>query len=322
MKQFFLFHALILLENRCSAFVPHFHINLSPRVKSTRIFSDDPGDGDKMLINSGRKEIGYDSNSGGFFETGDSKDCVPTDEYCAVDNATGKLVRLTVEEKERIFLDSLQSYYFDGRQLLKDDEFDILKEDLEWNGSPLVQLNRKEAKYLSAMQAYSKGTPIMDDEQFDSLKSELKDEKSKFAVSKEPKCYIDTGICTVTLEKDTFRNNLLYLPVGALLFIAWLGIGFEIIEKIVRINPLLLIILGAYPIYKGTEIITNEYIFTNNKIAYGPCPACEAENRVYFGDILGVKGYDGIADVKCKKCKAKFKVQKDTLRASTLPKKN
>jgi hypothetical protein len=203
---------------------------------------------------------------------------------------------------------------------LDDEEFDLLKEDLQWNGSSLVQMNRNEAKYLAAMQAYLNGEPIMGDSEFDALKATLKEEESQFAVSTEPKCYVDTGICTVTLQEDFFRTNLLYLPVGSILFLGWLGIGFEIIEAIIRINPLLLIALGAVPIANGTKFITDNYIFINNKIAYGPCPSCEAENRVYFGDILTIKGFEDVAEVKCPNCKTEFSVQRNTLRASTIPK--
>lgn len=85
---------------------------------------------------------------------------------------------------------SLQSYYFSGRQLLNDAEFDLLKEDLSWNGSAVVNLNRKEAKYLAAVQAYLKGTPTLSDKEFDALKNELQEEGSPFASSKEPRCYI------------------------------------------------------------------------------------------------------------------------------------
>ena len=55
-----------------------------------------------------QKELTYDEASGRFFETGDSVECIPDDEYCAVDKDTGEMIRLTVEEKERIFLDALQ----------------------------------------------------------------------------------------------------------------------------------------------------------------------------------------------------------------------
>jgi len=195
-----------------------------------------------------------------------------------------------------------------------------LKEDLQWNGSPLVVLNRNEAKYLAAMEAYLKGKPIMDDTEFDTLKRELKEAGSKFAVDTEPKCYIDTGVCKVTLQEDKFRSNLLYLPAGIILSIGWLGIGFELIEPLIRLNPIVLILLGAPLIYNGSKIITEDFIFENKLIAYGPCPSCEAENRVYFGNILGVEGFSDVAEVKCGNCKTDFTVQRATLRASTLPK--
>lgn len=214
----------------------------------------------------------------------------------------------------------LQSYYATGRQLLPDEDFDLLKEDLAWNGSNVVVVNRDEAKFLAATQAYLKGKPIMTDEEFDTLKTQLKEAGSKFAVDTEPKCYIDTGVCKVTLQEDNFRSNLLYLPAGVLLSIVWLALGFEIIEPIVRLNPIVLIALGSPLIYNGAKVITENFLFVHKLVAYGPCPSCEYENRVYFGDILGVEGFSDIANVKCPNCKTVFTVQRNTLRASTLPK--
>jgi len=275
--------------------------------------SEDSQSFDKAVVKSQDRSIAYDEASGRFFEA--DKECIPDEEYCVVDEKSGQMIRLTVEEKERIFLDSLQSYYFSGRQLLADDQFDLLKEDLQWSGSPLVSMNRKETRFLAAMQAYNKGEPIMSDEEYNTLKQELKEEKSRFAVSTEPKCFIDTGICTVTLQEDFFRTNLLNLPALTVLYFSWIILSYEILH----VNPLILTILGALPIYRGTQYLT-EKIFPNNKIAYGPCPNCEAENRVYFGDILGVEGFGETATVKCKNCKEQFSVLRSTLRASTLPK--
>jgi hypothetical protein len=84
-------------------------------------------------------------------------------------------------------------------------------------------MNRQEARYLAAMQAYSKGTPMLSDAEFDELKRDLKEQGSKFAVSRQPKCLIDTGVCTVTLQEDKFRSNLLYVPALAILISIWLG---------------------------------------------------------------------------------------------------
>jgi hypothetical protein len=55
------------------------------------------------------KEIAYDEKTGRFFETNFGQgDCIPEEEYCFLDRTTGERIRLTVEEKERIFLDALQ----------------------------------------------------------------------------------------------------------------------------------------------------------------------------------------------------------------------
>mmetsp|Transcript_26328 Transcript_26328/g.57954 ORF Transcript_26328/g.57954 Transcript_26328/m.57954 type:complete len:234 (-) Transcript_26328:1387-2088(-) len=215
---------------------------------------------------------------------------------------------------------ALKSYYASGRQLLSDEDFDLLKEDLQWNGSSVVAVNRQESKYLAAMEAYLKGQPIMNDAEFDELKKELKETGSKFAVDTDPKCYIDTGVCKVTLQEDKFRSNLLYLPAGLTLSVVWLGLAFEIIEPFIRINPIILFALGVPLISKGAKTITEDYLFTDKLIAYGPCPSCEYENRLYFGDILGVEGFSDEANVKCPNCKTVFTVQRKSLRASTLPK--
>lgn len=270
------------------------------------------------IMKSVYKEIMYDEKTGRFFET--EEECDPEDEYCVVDQKTGNMIRLTLEEKERIFLDSLQSYYIKGKQMLSDEEFDLLKADLQWSGSSKVNVNRKEAKYIAAMQAYLKGSPILSDEEFDTLKRELKEDGSQFAVTTEPKCFISTGICTVTWAEDDFRQNLLYLPVGAIATLLWLGLGYEILGSVIKINPLVLLLFGAYPIYTATENITNNYIFQNAKVARGPCPSCESPQRIYFGDILGVEGYGDVSQVKCTNCKTTFQVQRKSLRASTLPK--
>jgi len=66
-----------------------------------------------------------------------------------VNEKTGKKIRLTTEEKERIYLDALQSYYYSGRELLSGDDFELLKEDLAWSGSDVITMNRKEVSFLS-----------------------------------------------------------------------------------------------------------------------------------------------------------------------------
>jgi hypothetical protein len=67
------------------------------------------GDQDKVQLTSGRKEILFDDKSGRFYETNrDTEECIPDEEFCTIDDETGQRIRLTIAEKERIFLDSLQ----------------------------------------------------------------------------------------------------------------------------------------------------------------------------------------------------------------------
>jgi hypothetical protein len=56
-----------------------------------------------------KKELAFDEKTGRFYETGFGEgECIPDEEYCMLDKETGDSIRLTVEEKERIFLDALQ----------------------------------------------------------------------------------------------------------------------------------------------------------------------------------------------------------------------
>ena len=97
------------------------------------------------------------------------------------------------------------------------------------------------------------------------------------------------------MKEDQFRSNLLYLPAIIVLTGVWLGIGFELLSTVLRINPLFFLLIGTPFLYTGSKFITEELLFPGIFIAFGPCPSCEVENRVYFGKILGVEGFTDIA---------------------------
>jgi len=71
---------------------------------------DTKGTGKTTFISSVfKKELAFDPEKGRFFETGFGEgDCVPDEEFCITDPDSGSTLRLTIEEKERIFLDALQ----------------------------------------------------------------------------------------------------------------------------------------------------------------------------------------------------------------------
>jgi len=51
---------------------------------------------------------------------------------CIYAYTIGQKILLTREEKERVFLDSIQSYYYSGKSTLSDAQFNLLRNDLSW----------------------------------------------------------------------------------------------------------------------------------------------------------------------------------------------
>ena len=107
--------ALALLISGADAFAPgakHFAIvtKVGPRVRTPFFMAEQNDDSNEQItITSGKKEIAYDEKAGRFFETNlDEGECIPEDEYCVIDEKTGQMIRLTIQEKERIFLDAIQ----------------------------------------------------------------------------------------------------------------------------------------------------------------------------------------------------------------------
>eukprot|EP00904_Undaria_pinnatifida_P001103 jgi/Undpi1/10994/HiC_scaffold_30.g13295.m1 len=267
----------------------------------------------------GNDKLIYDARSGRFYEKKIEEVC--REEYCAIDETTGKPMLLTTGEKERIFMDAIQSFYYNQRQMLDDDDFDKLKEDLSWEGSQVVLMNRDEQLFMSAMAAYSRGEKIIDDAEFDRLKASLRESGSVVAVSTEPKCYIDTGICTVTFQEDLFRRFATYLPANFIFGLAFLGASWQILEPIRYLNPLVTLLLLTGPTIAASKKFTDICLYQDNgTIASGPCPSCGAPNRVFFGSILGVEGSRDEAEFNCPSCKEVIKIRREDLRARTLPK--
>lgn len=263
------------------------------------------------------EKLGWDATSGRFFEKSVAEAC--EEEFCLMDEETGTPILLTREEKERVFLDSIQQYYFSGKSTLPDDQFDRLREDLSWEGSILVSLNRQETLFMNAVMAYRKGTSIISDSEYDELKRALKESNSKIAVQSDPKCYVDTGVCKVTWRPDQVRTSSLYVPATLILTIGVLGVFYELLNAVgFAVNPLVLLAVGAVPIRAGAQVLTEDFFFKDPFVAAGPCPKCGVENRIFFGDVLGISGDREEASTKCTNCKASMTVRRSTLRVSTL----
>lgn len=119
-----------------------------------------------------------------------------------------------------------QAFYYEGKAIMSNEEFDNLKEELMWEGSSVVMLSTKqlylvagavtnefmllllyfyglhwfktgsdEQKFLEASMAYVSGKPIMNDQEYDNLKLRLK-----------VRCFHFSLIRNFTIVCDTFIN--------------------------------------------------------------------------------------------------------------------
>ena len=74
--------------------------------------------------------------------------------------------------------------------------------------------------------------------------------------------------------------------------------------------------LGQY----GSIFFAENIFFKDPLVASGPCPDCNTDNRVLFGDVLGVEGFKNEATLKCSNCKVELTVTRSNLRVSSAPK--
>lgn len=215
----------------------------------------------------------------------------------------GKMIIPSLVEKENLFLDALYAFYA-GKPLMSNDDFDTLKDDLSWQGSKTVTLNRDELKFLSAARAYSEGEPIMTDKEFDELKAELRKQGSVVALQTEPKCSVVSQTCWSDCVEDNVKRTVLYLPAMGISAIVWAVIAYEF-TPLRSESPLLSLGVGLPIILLIGRVIT-EAILPDPLILKGKCPSCSSEQSVYFGNIATVDGWTDMAEVNCSNCGSKL----------------
>jgi len=232
-------------------------------------------------------------------------------EYCSIDREAKRIEKRSVGEMELEFLLALSSYYYDGKPTMSDEEFELLKEELLWNGSKVPILDKNEQRFLEASIAYSQGQPIMSDTEYDKLKNQLR-LSSSVVTAQGPRCSIRTRKMYSDAAPDYLKMTLLNVPATLLVlgFIFSLDdlTGFEI-TKLIELPPpygtglLWGLLLPA--IFVLATSLTN-IAFREGLIMRGECPSCGTENFTYFGDILTVSGNKGTNSMDCDNCGARL----------------
>jgi hypothetical protein len=262
---------------------------------------------------SNEKAAGAGAGAGG--ETDFDENINP---FCSLDDE-GKAVKKkkSLGEMEQEYLDALRQFYMNEDPSLSDEEFDVLKDELLWEGSNVVTMTKEEQMFLEATKAYSMGKPILSDVQFNDLKMKLKEQGSPIA-SGGPRCSIRSRRVFTDLNTDYLRLTLLNIPavgvaLGALFIVDSLT-GFSISKFVelpepfgffavwVVVLPILYIVSDSL-----TKVVLKDAVILN-----GQCTSCGDPIVLFFGKVLGVDGNDEITDVQCGSCKVKMSANSRT----------
>ena len=232
--------------------------------------------------------------------------------FCSLDD-TGKPVKKkkTLGEMEQEYLDALRQFYMSDSPSLSDEEFDVLKDELLWEGSTVVTMTKEEQMFLEATKAYSMGKPVLSDEEFNELKLKLKTQGSTLAIG-GPRCSIRSRRVYSDMGVDYFRLTLLNIPgVGislSLLFILDFLTGFSISKFVELPEPLgfIAVWVVVLPILYVLSDSLTKVVLKDALILNGQCTNCGENQVLFFGKVLGIDGNDAVADVQCEACKCKM----------------
>ncbi|BBN11196.1 hypothetical protein MPTK1_5g09890 [Marchantia polymorpha subsp. ruderalis] len=227
-------------------------------------------------------------------------------QYCSIDKKTAKR---TVGELEQEFLEALQSFYYEGKPMMSNEEFDNLKEELMWEGSSIVMLSPDEQRFMEASLAYAAGKPILTDAAYDELKMKLKKQSSKVAIE-GPRCSLRSkkvySDCTVDYLKMTLLNVPAALVALGLVFFLDDVTGFEITYLLELPEPYSFLFTWfiVLPVtYLIAQSLTN-VIVKDPLILKGPCPNCGGGTTSFFGTILTIPSGGSVNTVQCESCKS------------------
>ncbi|CAE6181877.1 unnamed protein product [Arabidopsis arenosa] len=223
--------------------------------------------------------------------------------YCSINRAEKK----TIGEMEQEFLQAMQSFYYDGKAIMSNEEFDNLKDELMWEGSSVVMLSSDEQRFLEASMAYVSGNPILNDEEYDKLKLKLKIDGSEI-VCEGPRCSLRSKKVYSDLAVDYFKMLLLNVPatvvaLGLFFFLDDIT-GFEITYILELPEPYSFIFtwFAAVPVIVYLALSITKLIIKDFLILKGPCPNCGTENTSFFGTILSISSGGKTNAVKCTNC--------------------
>ena len=194
---------------------------------------------------------------------------------------------------------------------MSNEEFELLKEELTWEGSKVAVLSADELRFLEAALAFNSGKPVMSDAAYDALKASLRAADS-FVTQQGPRCSLRSKRVFANARPDYLKMVALNLPAAIVTLAALFALddvtGFEITKLVELPEPLGILVVWGFVlpiIYVVASAITGAVI-RDPLILQAPCPNCGASTQSFFGEILTVAGNKNDAEVACGSCGAKL----------------
>jgi hypothetical protein len=244
---------------------------------------------------------------------------------CSIDDPS----TCSLADLEMMYIDSLWNYYNGGSFTLSDEDYDRLREELNWQGSGFPTLRRYEVQFVEASIAFARGEPVVSDEEYEELKRKVKASgkrddvtalllytKGQQLLDKDQferlgdemsKLDIEVGLkgatCTLSntspeLVNDSGTVLKMYLAISAVPtligLVPYLGASVLGVDVPAGAGLGFAVVVGAA---LGAAIV-NYTKLQNAEILVGQCPCCEEEIKQFFG---GDEPADTV-DYKCGVC--------------------
>ena len=224
----------------------------------------------------------------------------------------------SLKDLEMMYVDAVWSFYKeDADRMLDNDTYDQLKLELNFQGSGMPDLSRREVEFVEASIMFARGKPIMGDSDYESLKSEVKgmgpkkmditamllsvkgqeyltSQQYEELSEKMQQLGINVGIegatCTISQPPDDVAND----PSGVLQM--FLAIGFlpTVLLGVLPSTVTGFFTGGSFPspalgigwtLASGSALTYAMIRYMglhNTEILTGQCPCCEAPVKLLF----------------------------------------
>lgn len=244
---------------------------------------------------------------------------------CSIDDPSS----CSLADLEMMYVDSLWNYYNGGSFTLSDEDYDRIREELNWQGSGFPTLRRYEVSFVSAAISYARGEPIVTDEEYEDLKRKVKAagkrddvtalllytkgqqmlEPEQYERLKDEMAKLDIEVamkgatCTLSKTSDALEND------GGTVFKMYAALAA--VPMVIGLVPYLAASLFSFDLPPAfglgfaatfglaiTAKIVDYTNLQNAEILVGQCPCCENEIKQFFGGSEPVDTYTH----KCQVC--------------------